>query len=85
MALALSWKGQAVLGLLALSAAAAVVAATHDFAATLPGLAAQAVLAVVVFAATLLRKGGGRLIGARIVIGLIAGVKVVELGMALLR
>lgn len=79
MALALSRRGWAMLALLALSAAAAVVALAAGGSASVPGLAGQATLAAVIFAASLLKRGGGRLIGARIVLGLIAGVKVLEL------
>lgn len=82
--MALSRKGQAVLALLAISAVAAVVAHAWDHDHTLPGLAAQATLVGVVFAASLLKKSTGRRIGAQILLGMITAVKVLELAHAAL-
>lgn len=85
MPLALSWKGQAVLALLVISAAAAVVAAASDHSATVPGLAAQATLVGVVFASTFLKKYSPRRMGAQMVLGMLTAVKVLELVRAALR
>jgi hypothetical protein len=82
--LALSRTGLAVVALLALSAAAAVVAATHGFSQSLAGLAAQATLVGVVFAASLLKRSSARRIGAQIILGMITAVKVLELARAAL-
>jgi hypothetical protein len=84
MPLALSRKGLAVLALLALSAAAAVAAAVFDHDGSVPGLAAQATLLGVPFAATFLGKPSGKRIGARMILGLLTAVKVLELGRAAL-
>jgi len=85
VALALSWKGQAVLALLATSAIAAVVAAAYDHSATVPGLAAQATLVGVVFGSTFLKKRSTKRIGAQIILGMVTAVKVLELARAALR
>ncbi len=85
MALALSWKGWAVLGLLALSAAAAVGAADPGHSATVPGLAAQATLVGVVFGATFLKRPSAKRMGAQMILGMVTAVKVLELARALLR
>jgi len=82
--LALSSKGLAVLALLALSAAAAVVAAIHDHSQTVPGLAAQATLVGVVFASTFLKKRSQKRIGAQMILGIVTAVKVLELAWAAL-
>lgn len=79
MPLGLSWKGLAVLALLATSAAAAVVAAAYDHAATVPGLAAQATLLGVVLGATFLKRPSAKRMGAQMILGLVTAVKVLEL------
>lgn len=79
MPLALTFRGRAVLALLALSAAAAVVAALHDHSATVPGLAAQATLVGVVFAATFLKRPSAKRMGAQMILGMVTAVKVLEL------
>jgi len=83
--LALSWKGQVVLALLATSAIAAVAAAAYDHSATVPGLAAQATLLGVVFASTFLKQRSTRRIGAQMILGMVTAVKVLELARAALR
>jgi hypothetical protein len=84
VALALSPKGLAVLALLVLSAAAAVAAAVFDASHTVPGLAAQATLLGVVFAATFLKRRSQKRIGAQMILGLVTAVKVLELARAAL-
>jgi len=84
LALALSSKGLAVVALLAASAAAAVAAAAFDASHTVPGLAAQATLVGVVFAATFLKPRSSRRIGAQMILGLVTAVKVLELARAAL-